>query len=502
MCRRGRRESSSTRLRIRREYWNRRGAFWTLIMASLFVSFILAFARYPIADLMTYEQGLGAFLTKTIFSMVLLFVRAGINTLPVLIPLLWVIPAMAERFIQALYDVSAQEASEIFDRHVFGMRGLALKPLMIIQEGRIAAGAGSSYDLMGGPGFLIVYNDSAAVLERGGRLTRVVGPYLGLLEPFERVWEVVDLRPRRWPFTVRAMTREGIPIACQVDIAFKIDDRVLDKDGKVRVLSSGPVPAAEGGYEQMPADAQIEEMLKRGGMEKPYPYDPDAVVRAATCTWVRVRQPDHPEQLRRWPGQVVIRYAEGFLREILYEYWLDDLMQPSETAVKHPREIVQERLEQRLRDALPVGNPIGARVLSVHLGEINVDISEEDVGEKLSTQWIEAWRAVEKQRAIKNLAIGEADLARLQAEQVRAQAEMALALTEALRPLVAVGDESQESYKIATRFVETLWWLSYSPQTQAFLPPTAIKTLEELKELVEKGKIEKEEGEQEEEAPD
>lgn len=396
-----------------------------------------------------------------------------VNALPVFVALA-VIPRLASRFIHALYDTKdREEAHDFLRRNVFGMS--ALRPLLIVKEGRVAVAAGSLSDRVGGRALLIVYNDSAVVLEKGGRLTRVVGPSLSFLEPFERVWEVVDLRRQRWPLTVNAMTKEGIPVACQADVTFKIDDRFVDQWGDVQ--TKPPVEIKT----RLPTDEEIDEgiarELEKAGIAKPLPYTDEAVVKAATSIWVRIRQREHPEQLRKWTGRVVFGEVEDRLRSILADYRLDWLMRPPQPGHEHPREEIREQLKQELRDALPVNNELGARILHVDLGQIDVK------DERISTQWVDAWRAGWEQKAVESLAEGEAEMTRLQAVQVQAQAEMVLALTEAIRPFV-ISEEDLSAYTLATHFVEGLWWMSYAPWMRAFMPPEAMRTLEELEKIL------------------
>lgn len=405
------------------------------------------------------------------------------NSLPAFVALA-VVPRLASRFIHTLYDTKdIEEASGFLHRNVLGMS--ALRPLMIVKEGRVFVGAGSLYDRIGGRGLLIVYNDSAVVLEKGGRLTRVLGPSFGFLEPFERIWEIVDLRPQRWPLTVDAMTKEGIPISCEADITFKIDDRFIDQWGneqtKQPVGTEAQFPTSE------EIDSEIAKELRNAWIAEPLPYTNEAVFKAATSIWVRIKQPKHEEQLRKWTGRVMFSEVEGPLRSILARYRLDWLMQPSRP--EHPREEIRELLKQKLLEAFPVGNSIGARILDVNLGQIYVrDVKDEqgrkiELSEKVYTQWVEAWQSGWEQRAVESRAEGEAELARLEAAQVQAQAEMVLTLTEAIRPLVASAEELPP-YLLAMRFVETLRWMAYDPFKRAFMPPEIMRTLDQLQKML------------------
>ncbi len=490
------------RLKIAREYLKRLFALEMLpLLAIVFVSFLLEFYYHPV-DLLAYGGDPMALMMRRMLSLIWLGLKAVFSAIPLWIAM-EVVMRLGSRFVNALYGVEVEKGSkeesnafrrlllggasdakavdepldheaydDVFRRDMFGPTGFALRPIMIVKGGDVAVGAGGRLDLIGGPGILIVYNDSAAVLEKGGRLTRVVGPNTHIeglvggfcmLERFERVWEVIDLRSQHWPLRVDAMTKEGMPVSCVAQISFRIDDRFIDHEGMHR-----DQPTAK----------------------KPYSYTEETVVKAATGTWVRIRQKDHPEQLRKWTGRVMIGEVEGALRDILAQYRLDWLMRTpqsrgegslsAESSVeedgtqeyKSPREEIRERLEARLHDVFKVNNPLGVQILDVALGEIDVRSSE------ISRQWMEVWRADWERRAIESLAEGEAEIVRMETAQVQAQAEMVLLLTDAIRPLVSdMGDFPP--YLFAMRLVQTLRWSAYDPIKLLFLPPEVLRELDE-----------------------
>lgn len=354
---------------------------------------------------------------------------------------------IAVSFVKTLYQIrTLGEAGAFLYRLLFGVWKFG--PYLLIKEGKISAGENSVLHRVGGPGYLVIYNDTAVVTERCGRLERVLSAHLPrpknypYLEPFEKVWEIVDLRPQQWTFPVRGMTREGIPVTCEADIRFKIDDR----------------PA--GGEPKPPTEAE------------PYPFTPEAVFTAATARWIR--EPDFQGPPMDWRGRVVVGFTEGILRNILAEYYLDWLLGPTGDETEHPREVIRRRLEEGLQREAP---KVGARILSVQLGEIRVE------DEQIPTQWIEAWRAEWESQAAATRVEGEAELLQIEAVRARAQAEMLITLIRELQA-VAVSDAELRPYLLATRLAETLRLMSYDPFTRAFLPPEAIRTLHRLQDLL------------------
>ncbi len=159
-----------------------------------------------------------------------------------------------------------------------------------------------------------------------------------------------------------------------------------------------------------------------------------------------------------WRGRVVVGFTEGILRNILAEYYLDWLLGPTGDDVEHPREVIRRRLEEQLQQEAP---KVGARILSVQLGEIKVE------DEQIPTQWVEAWRAEGESQAAATRVEGEAELLRMEAVRARAQAEMLITLIRELQT-VAVSDAELRPYLLATRLAETLRLMSYDPFTRAF----------------------------------
>lgn len=355
---------------------------------------------------------------------------------------------LAADFVKTLYKIrTLREAGQFLYRLLFGVWSFG--PYLLIKEGKMASGENSVLHRVGGPGYLVIYNDTAVVTERCGRLERVLSAHLPkpgnypYLEPFEKVWEIVDLRPQQWTLQIEGVTREGIPVTCEADICFKIDDR-----------------PAGGGPPKPPT------------REEPYPFTPEAVFKAATARWMR--EPDSKDPPMDWRGRVVVGFTPGILRNILAEYYLDWLLRPTGEDTEHPRQVIRRRLEKELQKE---ASKVGARILSVQLGEIKVE------DEQIPTQWIEAWQAEWESREAAIRVEGEAELLRMEAVRAQAQAEMLITLIRELQA-VTVSDAELRPYLLAARLAETLRWMSYDPFTRAFFPPEAIRTLQRLQELL------------------
>jgi regulator of protease activity HflC (stomatin/prohibitin superfamily) len=354
-----------------------------------------------------------------------------------IVAVLTAVPLLAAHFLRTFYGMeSLNESHTYLHRTALGLRGR--RPVLQVEEGQITRGRRSTVARLGGPGHLLVYNDSAVVLEQGGRLTRVVKPGFHALKRFERVWETVDLRPQYWVVEVEAITRDGIPVTCKADITFKID-----------------------GDNQAPTD------------KMPHPYSEKAVFAAATSTWVC--DPDRDPWKMIWTARVAGE-AEGILRQIISDYRLDGLIGTTSAGGDHPRKEIQGALKKQLHRSV---KDLGVEVLQVELGEFRLD-------PRVSQQWIQAWQAIWRREATLEHAQGEARLAQLEVSQVQARLEVILTLTQALQHLVDVQHQAS-FYHIAMRLVETLRWMSFDPVTRASMSPRAIRSLKYLQDSLGSG---------------
>lgn len=123
-------------------------------------------------------------------------------------------------FVQDFYNVRRFNEA-LYWLLAFFIRGTRENSAIVIRGGEIA-NPESPVARIGGPGYAIILEDSAAVFERFGRISRVLGPGYYQLEPYERVRGVVDLRPYVHKVQARGFTKDGIPMQGEVEIEFQL----------------------------------------------------------------------------------------------------------------------------------------------------------------------------------------------------------------------------------------------------------------------------------------
>ena len=344
---------------------------------------------------------------------------------------------LSSDFVRAVFGLKTRgDGFDFVKRRMFGL--LSFKPYVIIKDGKLPS---DKEPLMhaGGPGSLIVYKDSAVVLEKAGKLTRVARKGFVTLDAFEKVWDVVDLRPHRWAYDVSAMTKDGIPVTCQADITFQIDD-------------AGQPPSEE----------------------EPFPATDQAIFYAATRKWMRETDRSKDDQVFDWARRAIIGNTEGALRAILARYLLDQLLGPDELNKSHYRSEIRSKLETELRVSFP---DLGVKVTQVELGDIKVE-------DKIVQQRMEAWQSLWKRWAKQREAEGEAErLQYVEAAKAQAQADMIVSITQAFQSLAAAGAVIP-SQLVLLRMFEVLKRSSYDPQTGIlFLPSEVLKTWQLVQEI-------------------
>ncbi len=360
-----------------------------------------------------------------------------IGTLPSIVALLATY-ILAVRFVQHLYGIeTTTEARGVVNRCLFGQFGFG--PWLRVAGGLAENAKNHILTRVGGPGNLVVYNDSAVLLQQSGRFTRVVQKGFSRLEKFETIYHAVDLRPKRWVHPVIAMSKEGIPITCEADISYQLDSEGI---------------------------ACTEEV--------PFPISEQKVFQAATCTWIREANLPADSRVVDWSGRVIIGETEGNLRSILARYPLDQLIGLVNPGSTNPREEIRQELEERLKTAVP---KLGVCVLGVELGNIEVQ-------DEITKQWIEVWKADWERWAVEHEALGKAKQTELlENAKTRAQVMLLATITEAFQPLL---DQQQAvtSKLVLARLFMALSRAPSDPLTRVNLPKEAISTLKQLKDLI------------------
>ncbi|MCL4298569.1 MAG: SPFH/Band 7/PHB domain protein [Anaerolineae bacterium] len=365
---------------------------------------------------------------------------AALGTLPTLIALLGAL-LIAGLFVKMVYSLDSWGAGFRFTvLCLFGRPWPFPYPFAVISEGKVRDTDQRKFIAnrqLGGPGKIIIQNDSAVVLERYGRISRVEGPGLVFLDRSERIREILDLRPQvRTIPAARAYTKDGIAVDTEISVRFQI-------------RCGSPC------------------------LEKPYPASKAALEQAARAEARRIADSGLPGRFD-WKGRVMGN-VDSTLREIVAGKSLDQLFEPADLN-KDPRQEIGQEMLDRLRQQ---SASFGVHVLDVMLGPFK------PVDPSIERQMRAAWQSGRNAEDRVEEAHGQAQtmLAR-ETAYAYAQLEMMLAIDRGFQKLVNQ-DKRLPPYFVALRFLKTIQEIAVNPGVGPFLPLETIKSLEFLNNLLE-----------------
>jgi regulator of protease activity HflC (stomatin/prohibitin superfamily) len=351
------------------------------------------------------------------------------------------LPFILAKFLGRLYKVgSAWDAFEYMFLCVFGPL-FSPYPLVIVKEGQVDARfralPQARPDGPGGPCRFVIQNDSAIIIERGGRRVAAVGPSSYVAGRFEKMQQIIDLRPQTNTTTASVITRDGIPVKVQVGMTFRIRWR-----GE---------PTAE----------------------TPYPADPDALLQAAAAQ--AVVRPENGQPIpRNWADRVG-GSLDGTLRNIVARYRLDELLEPRDPDAR-PRSDLERNYTEELKKS---ASGMGAEVTEVRVGAFEFDKVDSDI----KRQWMDTWQSWWTGQTRVRQAQAEAGAIRTR-EMARAyaQLEMIGAITHEFQSVS--GDESIPVNLVTLRFVEVISQMAANPESAIFLPHEALQTLDGVRKML------------------
>jgi hypothetical protein len=314
----------------------------------------------------------------------------------------------ARAFVNSLYRPAENEKlMPLIGRKLFGLPPLPpildtfIKyPFVIINQPTVEKNHWIRW--FGGPATLVVYDGFAVYLERGNKFSRVVGPGMPMpfLEPFEKVKEIVDLRPQTRIGYVHPWTKDGIRIKLTIR-----------------------------------ADCQIN--AKTDPLERPakfrYPFDPLAVKAAVEHMTVKIDAEGRVKEQSWLDGAwgtisgLVNAYVAGrSLDELFIAPNLEKPTEANHANDNHTTESIEQILSRKFaEDELPKIRlgliPYGVKVL-------NIQITKIEVPEPVNGLRTRYWESIRKKIAAQRDSHAEAERIRAR-ELAHAEAQRTMLMT-------------------------------------------------------------------------
>lgn len=254
---------------------------------------------------------------------------------------------------------------------------------------------------VGGPVRIQILNGFAGVTERNSRFLRVLRPGIHDLLSFEYLHDLIDLRPQtREAHNVKMLTREGIPLECDViAIEFQLDPGV------------DPSP------------------------QVPFPLNEIAVRNAAYAG---------PGWSNGPLGQAV-----GAVTAYVNQRTLDELIYREDEIDAH--QLMTDKVTQTVWDKLrAAGSAIPIKPLRLRIGSLTPPL-------EVTNQYMEHWLTLRRVEDASTRADGTAGLLR-DAEMARAAAEVLMlqAIVEGIRQAQQEAGTNISGYLLVVRLLEAL----------------------------------------------
>ncbi len=306
---------------------------------------------------------------------------------------------------------------------------------LIVSNGQVETRgeSGGSLTRFGGPGTLIVQEGHAVILEKSGKLSRVVGRGITWLEPFERISMVVPLNGRAERITVEQVaTKDKVLIEEFAVIVFhKIDPGSEDEQ-----IQDGQFTYSE--------QKLFKDVWSPGGSD--------------------------------WRNTVK-SIADGAVRDVVGRYDLEELMPMSDKE--------RDRFKDELKQAInkTTSKALGVQTTSVDIGPMKVP---DEARKRLMEKWLADWsiRIAQSEREAM-IRKGEAEAVLLKIKEVawaQAQKQVIEEIAGSFQSISVSGKEA--SYVVAMRALEAIEKMAGDPVTKVLLPPEMFLQLRDLRKTI------------------
>jgi hypothetical protein len=294
------------------------------------------------------------------------------------------VPRILVQYGQLFFNLQPNEIPKLLKRLILGPSQYPpQEPVLQVRDGRVITEVSSVLERVGGPGYLSIEHNNAVVTQKLGILFRVLGPGFHALDAFEKVWDVVDLRPQRRTVTVQFMTRDGIPACVDAEVVFRIPfineyTRMRGKTGQLTQVSNTG-----------------DDTLNLQTLN----FSPDAVL--AVTAEKTVNGPQARSQITDWIACVPDEILDGVVRDVLECYTLDDFLYPQywlslkelvnqdgeiEYKLVRPQPLVSHKSQIELK----VRAHAEERGIFIEYLELSPVLPVEDA---ISRDWLEFWQA-------------------------------------------------------------------------------------------------------------
>jgi regulator of protease activity HflC (stomatin/prohibitin superfamily) len=369
-----------------------------------------------------------------------------VGLLVVVLPLL-ILGYIASAYLLALHEDDGVRRRDAV-RYVLSPLLSTNLPFIVVENGQALTTKDSGkITFMGGPGKLIVKQGNVVVLERAGKITRIVNAGVTKLRPRERIRNVFTLGRKSKSVDVEyVLTRDRVPLKINLGVAVRIEPAAeVEKRPESRVAPDGEALTKkldDGLYRVYKGT-----ICKAALMSQATAF---AKRKIETCT------EDRCVDVVETPWQDVVGSPPvSQLRDQIMAHRFDELFELVESAPGEKPEVRVKKLKiaaienALLEDLKPKRIPLGVQVLGVDIGKIEFPEEAEDL---LLSRWGAPWNqevhlieAEGKAQSALRTRVSEAQ-GKLEATRMEARGELEIADWKAETILKRARAEAQRQF--------------------------------------------------------
>ncbi|MBC8492380.1 MAG: SPFH/Band 7/PHB domain protein [Chloroflexi bacterium] len=213
--------------------------FWRLLLIGWLVLGIALVSSAHIQNFMAINARASRLIKDVTAQDVLSFILGLILGLVVVGVPLFIVLFVSSEYVLALHEiagVSRRHAIKLLWSLIMGIQ----LPWLIVENGEVTESKPKGVlPEIGGPGVVVIRPGNAVVSERHGKVTRIAGPGIVKTKRFEKIREVIDLRPQ-WA-TIEAenvLTKDRVPLAIKYGVGYQIEPK-SDTDERLESVLKG-----------------------------------------------------------------------------------------------------------------------------------------------------------------------------------------------------------------------------------------------------------------------
>jgi regulator of protease activity HflC (stomatin/prohibitin superfamily) len=301
---------------------------------------------------------------------------------------------------------------------------------MTVHHGQIEGDPDDDHEILmklGGPGVLLIKENTAVLTERGARYSRVLGPEEHTLKPFERIRMIYDLRTQTMTGNEVGVTKDGVPVRAPVITLFRFMSRLPNEPSST------------------PKHARFMSVLSHfiwntplGSVTEP-PVSPEALRQALYEVHV------NPSAKIKWTN-TAHNAAAGVVRDEITNRRLDELFLPDDPE-RNPRREIAGQLQKSGKDALA-----GRGIELVDSGFANWQVPR-----AVTLQRRDTWQVTWDKESTITRSTGEAEgYLQLQIARAEAQAELIQAVIQSIRTMDQTSETGATVHPLTLRFMDAI----------------------------------------------